>query len=203
MSLSEADRSQSARRLYAPGSLRTQGSSIAAQGTRRARPCVLLGAGFGNEPVGLVPPVRMMEECMLEFFDADDLICAYSRSQALEEGVLVDATRVAREAGFRHPVALTRAAWEDCVAWSDADEQRKRSLQDESGRLWDVLQMGVHAIRTQIRRGRGQENRLTFSVFRVPREGDDVQAGMVALELVCGPGDRGEPVMTIQFPGED
>jgi hypothetical protein len=140
---------------------------------------------------------------MLEFFDADDLIFAYSRSQALEDGVLVDATQLAREAGFRHPVALTCAAWEDCVAWSDADEQRKRALQDESGRLWDVLSMGVRAIQMQKRRGRGQEDRLTFSVFRVPREGDDVQPTMVTLELVCGAGDRGEPVMTIQFPGED
>jgi hypothetical protein len=37
----------------------------------------------------------------------DFLIHAYSRSQAIEDGVLIDATATAREAGIRYPVALT------------------------------------------------------------------------------------------------
>jgi hypothetical protein len=48
--------------------------------------------------------------------DLEDLfgpvIHAYSRAEALEDGVLVDVTSTAREAGFRIPVALTRAVWE-------------------------------------------------------------------------------------------
>jgi hypothetical protein len=47
-----------------------------------------------------------------------DLISAYSRSEALADGLLVDVTETAREAGFLYPVALTRAAWELCVALS-------------------------------------------------------------------------------------
>jgi hypothetical protein len=39
-----------------------------------------------------------------------DLISAYSRSEALADGLLVDVTETAREAGFLYPVALTRAA---------------------------------------------------------------------------------------------
>ena len=63
-----------------------------------------------------------------------------ARAQALEDGVLVDATATAREAGFRYPVALTRAAWEDCVAWTDANS-RRQTFQDQPGRLWDMLGM--------------------------------------------------------------
>jgi hypothetical protein len=134
---------------------------------------------------------------MTEFFEADDLIFEYSRAQALSDGELVDVTQVAREAGFRHPMALTRAAWEACVAWSDADEQRTRAAQSESGRLRDLLQMGLHAIRV----GDGQEDRCEFTLARIPR--DEAQAKREILELVCGPGDAGEPVITVQLPGED
>ena len=42
-----------------------------------------------------------------EPFEGFDLIHSYSRQQAIEDGVLVDVTATAREAGFRYPVALT------------------------------------------------------------------------------------------------
>lgn len=62
------------------------------------------------------------------------MIYSYTRAQALADGVLVDVSDIAREAGFRVPVALTRTAWEDCVAWS-AEDSRRQVHQDESGRL--------------------------------------------------------------------
>lgn len=45
--------------------------------------------------------------------------------------MLIDADTSVREAGFSLPMALTQAAWVDCVAWS-ADEA---ASQDEPGRL--------------------------------------------------------------------
>ena len=36
--------------------------------------------------------------------------------EALEDGVLVDVTKTAKEAGFRIPVAITRATWAEDVA---------------------------------------------------------------------------------------
>jgi hypothetical protein len=45
-------------------------------------------------------------------FDNADLIHRYSRADAIRDGVLIDVTPTAREAGFRFPVALTSAAWE-------------------------------------------------------------------------------------------
>jgi hypothetical protein len=64
----------------------------------------------------------------------DVVIFRYSRAEAIRDGVLIDATELAREAGFRYPVALTAAAWHDCVKISPTD-----LVHDETGRLWDVL----------------------------------------------------------------
>jgi hypothetical protein len=49
-------------------------------------------------------------------FDNTDLIYRYSRADAIRDGVLIDMSAAAREAGIRYPVALTRGAWERCVA---------------------------------------------------------------------------------------
>jgi hypothetical protein len=40
-----------------------------------------------------------------------DLIYRYTRADALRDGVLIDVSEVAREAGFKWPVALTAADW--------------------------------------------------------------------------------------------
>jgi hypothetical protein len=48
-------------------------------------------------------------------FDDADLIHRYTRADALRDGVLIDASRASREAGFRYPVTLTAAAWAKCV----------------------------------------------------------------------------------------
>ncbi len=124
------------------------------------------------------------------------VISVYTRAQALADGVLVDVTNTAREAGFVFPVALTHAVWEDCVSWSAEDTERKGVPQDEMGRLWDVLWMARLAAR------KGGE-RILFQLYRVPREGRGVQARLVTLSAHCGPGDDGEPVITIMGITED
>ena len=127
-----------------------------------------------------------------------DLIHRYTRTQAIEDGVLVDAGPMAQEAGFKWPVALTSAVWEDCVAWAD-DDSRKKPCQDQAGRLWDVLYMASHAIRTSKDSG----DRVMFQLYRVPRDGHSTEAVLVTLKLIAGPGDQGEPVITILLPEED
>ena len=67
---------------------------------------------------------------LTEFFG--EVISTYSRAQAIEDGVLVDAGEMATEVGFRIPVALTAAAWSDCVVWSHADSEHQVH-QDQSG----------------------------------------------------------------------
>jgi hypothetical protein len=43
------------------------------------------------------------------------VIHSYSRADATSDGVLMDVSSVAGEAGSRFPVALTLAVWERCV----------------------------------------------------------------------------------------
>ncbi|MBT9596654.1 MAG: hypothetical protein IV094_11770 [Vitreoscilla sp.] len=121
-------------------------------------------------------------------------IHVYSRAQAIADGVLIDCTEVAKEAGFRIPVAMTHAAWVDCVEWSDEDS-RRQAHQDQAGRLWDVIWMASLAAR----RGGAQ---ASFDLYRLPRGGRGVTPRLVTLSMVCGPGDRGEPVITILQLGE-
>jgi hypothetical protein len=128
-----------------------------------------------------------------------EIIHGYSRAQAIADGVLIDVSEeISREAGFTIPVAMTAAAWADCVEWTDADTARTGAIQDVQGRLWDVLWM----TRFAIRRARGG-NRVRVRLYRVPRHGDNVEAQPVDLVAVCGPGDDAEPVITIMQPGED
>jgi hypothetical protein len=126
------------------------------------------------------------------------VISTYTRAQAIEDGVLIDPGPMAKEAGFKWPVALTVNAWADCVAWTDADSQQQVH-QDQSGRLWDVLYMASHAIRTSKDSG----DRILFQLYRVPRDGHSTEAVLVTLKLIVGPGDAGGPVITILLPNED
>ena len=127
-----------------------------------------------------------------------EVIYSYTRAQAIDDGVLIDATEMARDAGFKWPVALTVAAWSDCVAWSDADNERQ-VYQDQSGRLWDVLFMASFAVRT----ANNANRQLQFDLQRIPRNGRSTTSQRLTLKLILGPGDGGEPVITIMLPGED
>ena len=126
-----------------------------------------------------------------------EVIHRYTRAQALADGMLVDVTETAREAGFRVPVALTAAAWGKAVAWTDADSARQ-TPQDEAGRLWDVVWMAYIAAR----RASGG-CRVPFQVHVVPRGGKATNPRLVTLHMHIGPGDEAEPVITIMNPDED
>jgi len=127
-----------------------------------------------------------------------EVISTYSRAQALEDGVLVDAGPMSREIGFRFHVALTEAAWSDCVVWTDADSEAQ-VYQDQTGRLFDVLFMARHAIHSS----RNDSDRLMFQLYRVPRDGQSTDAEITTLKMIVGPGDNGEPVITILLPDEN
>jgi hypothetical protein len=122
-----------------------------------------------------------------------------SRAGAIADGTLVEVpAALAAEAGFTCHVALTRAAWEDCVAWAPADNARKGTVQDQDGRLWDVLWLASLACRRAAARVR-----VDFTVYRVPRDGKGQKARPVPLASRAGPGDDGELVVTVMQPGED
>ena len=122
-------------------------------------------------------------------FAKDDLLFAYSRKQALADGVLMDVSPLAREAGFCTPVALTCGLWADIQAIPESV-----CWQDHQGRLWDVLFVGREAIR----RSREGGTQLLYSL-RMPVG----RKQNYTVKLLCGPGDDAEPVITLLRPHED
>lgn len=131
------------------------------------------------------------------FGESIAFIHAYTRAQAIADGVLVDVTETAREAGFRLPVAITSTAWAKTVEWSEVDSVRQ-TPQDEAGRLWDVVWMSyVTARRVNV------GCRVTVQLHVVPRGGTGTRPRLTTLSMVIGPGDDGEPVITLMNPDED
>lgn len=128
-----------------------------------------------------------------------EAIHIYTRAQAIADGVLVEAPQaLVRDAGISLPLALTSAAWQDCVAWTDEDSCRKGFPQDETGRLWDVLWMCRSAYRSL-----RMDSRAAFQLYRLPRGGKARAARLVTLHIGLSLGDDGRPVLTIMKPGED
>src|SRR4051794_6278793 len=110
-------------------------------------------------------------------------ISSYSRADAIADGSLVDVSELAKEVGFKCPVALTAAAWGGCVAW-DAEDSKRQVAQDEAGRLWDVLNICF-----QTARHAKTEDTFYFVLCQVPRGGRGRKPRMVRLKACIGPGD--------------
>ena len=116
------------------------------------------------------------------------VISSYSRSQAIEDGVLVDVSETAREAGITYPVALTRTVWSKYV---DLPKHYK-GCQDVNGRLWDVISM----FRFGMSSASAKSSDTVYYRLKV-------SGRLVTLKAVCGAGDTAEPVITIMEPNED
>lgn len=130
----------------------------------------------------------------------------YTRAQAIEDGQLIDVSTTAREAGTVWPVAMTCAAWGDCVEWTDETERRKGyGGQDEAGRLWDVCWMLSRVLLRAARQGlqASPAHPMYVELLRVPREGRGIKPRLVHLKFIVGPGDDGRPCITVMMPGED
>ena len=125
-----------------------------------------------------------------------ELIYAYTRAQAFEDGFLVDVSETAKEAGFHIPVALTHAVYESCVEWTEEDG--KKAYQDKAGRLWDVIYMAADGIRRQ---RCANKDMILYQLYVVPR--GKSKAKKTVLKLTIGGGDNAEPVITIMLPDED
>jgi len=123
-------------------------------------------------------------------FQDADVIYSYTREQAIDDGVLVNVSETAKEAGIKYPTAVTRAVWCEII---EPDEKAKEHGESIAGRLWDVLFM--------------------FSMAARRSSGDIIQYRMLAtkdgrqhtrtLKAVCSPGDTQAPVITIMLPDED
>ena len=126
--------------------------------------------------------------------DFHNVLFSYTRKQAIEDGVLADVSEIAKEAGFKLPVAVTCRVWAEVV--TPTEDEKAQWGQSESGRLWDVLQL----LRAAIRQAPDASvDQVAFSVL-IQRS---IGMEEVALRAVCGPGDDPAPVITIMAPDED
>jgi hypothetical protein len=126
-------------------------------------------------------------------FAGAPVIYAYTRKDALADGGQVDVSAVAREAGLKFPVFLTRAVWERYVRVPEGVR-----AQDEQGRLFDIVWM----LRCAARRTSGPEMRFRL---RVRNDNRDRTPPIVVLKAVCGPLDIDDPqpAITAMLPEED
>jgi hypothetical protein len=124
------------------------------------------------------------------------LVYSYTRAQAVADGVQVEVTKTAQEAGIRFPVFLTRAVFDAYVAVPGGSAQAPG--QDEAGRLWDIVWM----LRFAIQRTRRGAERLPFALYV---RNDHRAAKLIKLIAVAGPLDidAPSPAITVMLPDED
>ena len=120
------------------------------------------------------------------------VLYTYSRSQAVADGLQVEVSKVANEAGIRFPVFLTRAVYDSFVSVPPGV-----TGQDEAGRLWDVWML-----RFAIRKAQPGQQRLHFALYV---RNDNKAPRLIKLVAMCGALDIDDshPAITILLPDED
>jgi DNA repair protein RadC len=151
------------------------------------------GLGFDGR-VSETKPGYRLRSARYSIHEDDDLIYAYTRSQALDDGVLVDVTQMASKAGFRYPTAITA----DLHARISPNDREKALGQSYEGRLWDVVFLASFAARRVGMADRGSFDVSLFEAEAAPPH--RTRRNNLKLWMVVGPGDQGEPVITIGFP---
>lgn len=137
--------------------------------------------------------VDQVENQIAEMFgEPVEVIDTYSRAQAIEDGVLIDVSDMAKEAGFKYPVAVTAGVWAGAIE----PPNNMAHNQDEKGRLWDLL----NVLRMEVRRSKPGQDRIDFFFLVQDKPGKLRRQYLYAL---CGPGDNLEPVITVMMPDED
>jgi hypothetical protein len=158
------------------------------------------------------PPYPRPERCINQSDDfLGEPVYAYTRAQAIADGVIIDLTTAAddkgqllcHQAGFKVPVAITPTAWLKTIEaggiWKqdeDGEVLEFKGGQSLTGRLWDVLWM------LRVASGKAAKSeRIHFQVL-VDVNGDGCHE-IVRLWALCGPGDDAQPVITIMVDWED
>lgn len=128
---------------------------------------------------------------MLEDQPFGPIIFAYTRKQAIEDGVLIDVTELAKAEGFTIHTVITCSVSEALTEMI----RRRRNEDFEKLPLYRVQERAYRAmlqiLREKIAQQKGASDRLDFA------------CGDRNLWAHIGPGDEGEPVLTIMLEGED
>ncbi len=121
----------------------------------------------------------------------NDTTYCYTRKQAIEDGILIDVTITAQEAGFNWPVANTSAVWYRYIV---PFENLSDLEYGKQSRLWDVLVALLYA---------ASRKSDTITYFKIPFLTISRKRIIVTLKAVAGFDDNGNSVITIMLPEED
>lgn len=134
-----------------------------------------------------------------------DYISQYTRKEAIEDGILIDVSEAAKEAGFKVSVAVTNTLWASYIEPSEIIKSKGQSM---DSRLWDVLFWLYIQIQSK-----SLEEYMYWVSFIVehhiyaPNGTTVLQTKgiqeKVLLIAVMLPGDDYEPVITISLSHED
>jgi len=130
-----------------------------------------------------------------------EVIHSYTRAQAIDDGVLVDVSEMAREAGFKFPVAVTQQLYAEVITPDPRSAEEGQSIE---GRLWDALHMLHMAIKgvlpTKTIQGPGPGQTTLYQCYFIMKRR---QRKLLTLKAVCGPSDNMEPTITLMGQHED
>ena len=110
-----------------------------------------------------------------------------ARQDAIDDGDLIEITRMGRDAGIIYPLAISARAAQIMVPFPNMPQE----IVTEN--LWDTL----HAFRDKASVATAEEFEFQVSLY---------QNGLVptvTFKATVSPGDDGEPVITIMMPDED
>ena len=121
-----------------------------------------------------------------------NIIFSYTRKQAIEDGVLIDVTEQANQLGFKVNTCVTDHLYADYLVPPAGLEGEGQSLE---GRLTDLLFRTLIAAKAS-----STGDRVEFDVLFLMSPGRWDTAHILA---IMGPGDHGEPVLTIMLPEDE
>lgn len=124
------------------------------------------------------------------------VIHSYTRSQAIADGMLIDITPMAAEAGITLPTVVSANLYHGHIVPPANTLDLGQSI---DGRLWDVLMV----LRAFAKRAEG--NRIQFLVDFVAGRGRNGVPTMqtVTVLAMVHPDDVGKPVITIMLPEDE
>ena len=121
------------------------------------------------------------------------VIHSYTRTQAIADGMLIDVTPMASEAGITLPMVVSANLYHGHVVPPASTVDLGQSIE---ARLWDVLMV----FRAYAKNA--PDSRIEFSVDFVAgrRANGAPTVETVRVTAIVHPGDAGEPVITIMLP---
>ena len=104
-----------------------------------------------------------------------------------------EVTETAHDCGFKWPLYINRAAWRDCVQWSD-DDSSQQVFQSEKVRMIDLLRVCAYTIRT----ADPEDQKMDFEINRIPRDGESMDASKAKLHIQATLGPDMKPALIIR-----